>query len=232
MTDPTHQRPLSRRQLLAGLAAGAGLGALAMSRLGSSLVAADEPELAALDGAGTALARAERLRPPIPTGRPRPGVVWPNGVDAGLIPEPPPGKLIFPLLPGDSCGFHDDSYYHSRGSRTHLAVDIMSTAERPVFAVCDGQLTTRYSNTGTAGWGWTIDDASSNRRYKYFHCIEYANGFELGDTVRTGDVIGFVGSSGTGSATNFHLHFEVWEGTSRRLDPYPLLDVPASCDVW
>ena len=44
-------------------------------------------------------------------------------------------------------------------------------------------------------------------------------------------MIGFVGDSGT-TAGNYHLHFEVWEGTSRRLDPYPLLDVPDLCTVW
>lgn len=232
MTDRTNEpKPLTRRRLLGGLA-GIGLGALAIDRLGASSAAADDAQLVGLDDAGSALQRAERLRLLTPDGPPQQGTLWPNGFDAGLIPFPPAGKLIFPLEPGEFCGLHDDSYYHPRGSRTHFATDIMSTAEQPIYAVCDGQLTTRYSNTGTAGWGWTLDDANSERRYKYFHCIEYANGFRLGDHVRTGDVIGFVGSSGTGSATNFHLHFEVWEGSATRLDPYLLIDIPPTCDVW
>jgi murein DD-endopeptidase MepM/ murein hydrolase activator NlpD len=222
-------RPLTRRQLIAGLAAGAGIGALGLGRLGASMAGASGVDLSALDGAGTALARAERLQPPRPG--PDPSGRWPNGFDAGLLSEPPPGKLIFPLLPGDSCGFHHDGYYQPRGSRMHLAIDIMSSPNRPVYAVCDGELTTRYTNTGAAGWGWALDDSASNRRYKYFHCVEATNGFSLGDRVRRGDVIGFVGDTGT-SPGNYHLHFEVWEGGSARLDPYLYVDTPDTCSVW
>ena len=40
-----------------------------------------------------------------------------------------------------------------------------------------------------------------------------------------GDVLGFVGSSGTDSATNFHLHFEV-RPNNVPVNPLPLLDIP------
>lgn len=217
MTSPSSRPPaaISRRRLLLGLAVGAG--AIGAGKLGGSLASAVDPELSALTGPANALQSASRLGPP-----PRAKYV---------VPDPPPGKLIFPLLPDDACGFHDDSYYHPRGSRTHFAIDIMSTAGQPVLAVCDGVLTNRYTNTGTAGWGWTLEDSASNRRYKYFHCMEDANGFAVGNTVSVGDVIGYVGDSGT-TAGNYHLHFEVWEGTTNRLDPYPLLDVPDICAVW
>jgi murein DD-endopeptidase MepM/ murein hydrolase activator NlpD len=225
MTAPVRppSTSISRRRLLLGLAAGAG--AIGVGRFGGGLAAAVDPELTAMPGPASALETADRLGPP------QRGP-YPNPVDAGVVDPPPPGKLLFPLLPGASCGFHDDSYYHPRGtSRTHLAVDIMSTGGQPVYAVCDGVLSKRYTNTGAAGWGWTLDDSASNRRYKYFHCVEDANGLVTGDTVRLGDVIGFVGDSGT-TAGNYHLHFEVWEGTTTRLDPYPLLDVPEVCTVW
>jgi murein DD-endopeptidase MepM/ murein hydrolase activator NlpD len=222
--SPRSQHRLSRRRLLLGLAVGAG--AVGAHRLGGGgLASAVDPELIAMTGPASALEPADRLGAP-PTGE------HPNPIDDGIIDPPPPGKLIFPLQPGASCGFHDDSYYHPRGtSRTHLALDIMSTGGQPVYAVCDGVLSKRYTNTGAAGWGWTLDDSASNRRYRYFHCVEDANGLLTGDTVRLGDVIGYVGDSGT-SVGNYHLHFEVWEGTSQRLDPYPLLDLPTACTVW
>ena len=44
-----------------------------------------------------------------------------------------------------------------------------------------------------------------------------------------GDVLGFVGSSGTDSATNFHLHFEV-RPNNVPVNPLPLIDVPAGVD--
>jgi murein DD-endopeptidase MepM/ murein hydrolase activator NlpD len=233
MPDPdVPPRPLTRRQLLAGLAVGAGIGALGLGRLGASQAGAAD-DLAALDGAGSAIARAERLR--LPTG-PGPGGRWPNGFDAGVLTEPPEGKVIFPLLPGDSCGFHDDGYYQPRGNRLHGAIDIMSTPDRPVYAVSDGQLATRYTPPGDdphaygSGWGWELQDTSSNRNYRYFHCREWTNGFALGDRVRRGDVIAFVGDTGT-SAGNYHLHFEVREGSSQ-LDPSRYVDVPETCSVW
>jgi murein DD-endopeptidase MepM/ murein hydrolase activator NlpD len=218
------QHRLSRRGLLFGLAVGAG--AYGASRFGGGLASAVDPELTAMGGAAAPTERAERLGPP-PSNNPHR-----NGIDEGLVDPAPPGKLIFPLHPGASCGFHDDSYFHPRGtSRTHLALDIMSTAGQPVYAVCDGVLSDRFTNTGTAGWGWTLQDSASDRRYRYFHCVEDTNGFATGDTVRTGDVIGFVGDSGT-SEGNYHLHFEVWNGTTQRLDPYPLLVLPDTCTVW
>ena len=220
---------ISRRRLLIGLAAGAGV--IGASRFGAGPASADDLELTAMTGPASALETASRLGAPSGSSEPPRGP-FTNPIDAGIVDPPPPGKLLFPLLPGDSCGFHDDSYYHQRGCcRTHLAVDFMSTADQPVYAVCDGVLTNRYTNTGTAGWGWTLEDSASNRRYKYFHCVEDANGLAVGDTVRLGDVIGFVGDSGT-TAGNYHLHFEVWEGTTTRLDPYPLLDLPDDCTVW
>ena len=62
--------------------------------------------------------------------------------------------------------------------------------------------------------------------YKYFHLAEDPYGLREGSLVKMGDVLGFVGSSGTNSATNFHLHFEV-RPNNVPVNPLPLLDIPA-----
>jgi murein DD-endopeptidase MepM/ murein hydrolase activator NlpD len=92
--------------------------------------------------------------------------------------------------------------------------------------VADGQLVKWYTNTGTAGWGWTLYVAATKTTYKYFHMADNQNGLSVGSQVRMGDVLGFVGSSGTDSATNFHLHFEV-RPNNVPVNPLPLLDIPA-----
>ncbi len=69
----------------------------------------------------------------------------------------------------------------------------MGSAGRAVYAVADGVLTQRYTNTGTAGWGWTLYVAATNTSYKYFHLAEDANGLVQGAKVSRGDVLGFVG---------------------------------------
>jgi murein DD-endopeptidase MepM/ murein hydrolase activator NlpD len=157
----------------------------------------------ALNEAGQALVPAERLqfrKPPVPA-----------------------GKLLFPVDPGTDC-YVLDNFGDGRDldTRLHEGIDIMGSAGRAVFAVAGGTLTKRYTNTGTAGWGWILYDAATKTTYKYYHLAEDPHGLTEGATVEAGDIIGFVGSSGTSSATNFHLHFEVRPGNVA-VNPLPLL---------
>ena len=46
----------------------------------------------------------------------------------------------------------------------------------------------------------------------YLHLSRYAAGLKVGDRVRQGDIIGYVGS--TGMSTGPHLDFRVWKGGS------------------
>ena len=138
-------------------------------------------------------------------------------------PAVPAGKLQFPVDPGTDC-YVLDNFGDGRDldTRLHEGIDIMGSAGREVFAVAAGTLTKRYTNTGTAGWGWTLYDAETKTTYKYYHLAEDPHGLVEGDTVKAGDVIGFVGSSGTSGETNFHLHFEV-RPANVAVDPLPLL---------
>jgi murein DD-endopeptidase MepM/ murein hydrolase activator NlpD len=160
--------------------------------------------IARLNDAGTALETAERL---------------------ALRPPPvPDGKLLFPVSPGSDC-YVLDNFGDARGStRLHEGVDIMGSAGFPVFAVVSGVLTQRYTNTGTAGWGWTLYDRSTKTTYKYFHLAEDSVGLAVNSPVSAGQTIGYVGNSGTSGVDNFHLHFEV-RPNNVAVDPLPLLVV-------
>jgi murein DD-endopeptidase MepM/ murein hydrolase activator NlpD len=92
---------------------------------------------------------------------------------------------------GRCCGYY------------HQGVDIMADVNTPQLAAADGVLTKRYSGS-FFGWTLTGDDGVA---YKYFHNTPDDAGWSEGDRVEQGDVIGFVGDSGT-SAGNYHLHFE------------------------
>ena len=191
----------SRRRFLGtmlGAACACGLAATASPR------ARAEGSIARLDEPGSALKTAERL---------------------ALRPSPvPAGKLLFPVSPGSDC-YVLDNFGDARGStRLHEGVDIMGSAGLPVFAVVAGVLTQRYTNTGTAGWGWTLYDASTKTTYKYFHLAEDAVGLVEGSSVSAGQTIGYVGNSGTAGENNFHLHFEV-RPNNVAIDPLPLLVV-------
>lgn len=203
MCDSHVSRPhrFSRRRALLALAAGAG--ALAFGDALGAGVAAAEP----IDDPGTALAKAKRMRM-----SPRP------------IEPAPAGKLIFPMeIPAKPNIYILNNF---GDCRRHEGIDIMAAkGGNPVFAVADGELTKRYTDTGTAGWGWTLYVESTNVTYKYFHMAEDENGWAVGDNVKLGDVIGFVGNSGTYGVDNFHLHFEV-RPNNVPVNPLPLIDIP------
>ncbi len=131
---------------------------------------------------------------------------------------------MFPVSAGSDC-YVLDNFGDARGStRLHEGVDIMGSAGRSVVAVAAGVLTKRYTNTGTAGWGWTLYDESTDTSYKYFHLAEDAVGLAEGASVSVGQPIGYVGNSGTFGVNNFHLHFEV-RPRNVAIDPLPLLVV-------
>ncbi len=208
---PDEREPRSsRRRFVAtmiGAACACGLAATATA----TPRARAEGSIARLDEPGTALETAERL---------------------SLRPPPvPEGRLLFPVSPASDC-YVLDNFGDARGStRLHEGVDIMGSRGMPVFAVVAGVLTQRYNNTGTAGWGWTLYDASTKTTYKYFHLAEDAAGLSVGSSVSAGQTIGYVGNSGTTGEDNFHLHFEV-RPNNVAVDPLPLLVVdPKACGV-
>jgi murein DD-endopeptidase MepM/ murein hydrolase activator NlpD len=122
-----------------------------------------------------------------------------------------------------------DTYADARGSRRHEALDIMAPRHTPVRAVEGGRIVRLF--TSAAG-GLTIYqfDPTETYTYYYAHLDRYADGLKEGQTVRRGEVIGYVGSTGNASADAPHLHFAIfrltpekqwWEGEP--INPYPVL---------
>jgi murein DD-endopeptidase MepM/ murein hydrolase activator NlpD len=99
----------------------------------------------------------------------------------------------------------------------HQAIDIAAPKGTPVVAADSGYVV-------QAGW--------SNVGYGYMILINHGNGYltryahlsalnvEVGESVRKGQLIGRVGS--TGNSTGPHLHFEIIRGTAHR-NPFGLL---------
>ncbi|MBK1736026.1 hypothetical protein CKO15_12210 [Halorhodospira abdelmalekii] len=89
--------------------------------------------------------------------------------------------------------------------RPHLGVDLAAPAGSPVRAAGDGRVIERTRN---GGYGRVITiDHGSGYRTRYAHLNGYASGLREGDRVKRGQLIGYVGASGT--ATGPHLHYEV-----------------------
>ena len=123
-----------------------------------------------------------------------------------------------------------DTFSDARGSdRAHEAIDIMAPRGTPVVAAQDGTIAKLF--TSEAG-GLTIYqfDASGTFCYYYAHLDGYAPGLREGQTVKRGEFLGHVGSTGNASADAPHLHFAVFRLTPERqwwkgepINPYPIL---------
>lgn len=147
--------------------------------------------------------------------------------------EPPgPDQILFPIVvgPEDYC-YVTDSFGDCRDSgcsRSHAGVDIMADQGLPIRATVNGRLTKRYVDTGKtygAGHGWTLVDESANVTWKYFHMGRHEENLEVGDEVVQGQIIGYVGNTGTSGVlvdTNYHLHLE-YRPDGVATNPFPLL---------
>jgi murein DD-endopeptidase MepM/ murein hydrolase activator NlpD len=118
------------------------------------------------------------------------------------------------------------SFHDARGSRRHEAIDILAPRGTDVVAVEDGKIVKLF--TSAAG-GLTIYQFDPSERYVYYyaHLDRYAWGLKEGATVKKGDVIGYVGTTGNAPEGTPHLHFALskldpdrrwWGGTA--LDPF------------
>ena len=76
-----------------------------------------------------------------------------------------------------------------------------------------------------AGHYLVLDADDEDHDYVFMHLRTGSITVDEGDRVRTGQVIGEVGN--TGSSTGPHLHFEIWVGGwytgGEPIDPLPLL---------
>ena len=91
--------------------------------------------------------------------------------------------------------------------RPHTGVDYAAPAGTPVMTIGDGVVVER----GYKGDGGNTVKIKHNSVYTtaYLHLSKYAAGLKVGDRVKQGEVIGYVGSTGT--STGPHLDFRVWK---------------------
>ena len=110
----------------------------------------------------------------------------------------------------------------TRKVQPHTGVDYAAPAGTPVMTIGDGVVTSmKYEGAG----GNTVR-IKHNSIYStaYLHLSKYAKGLKVGQRVRQGDVIGYVGS--TGRSTGPHLDFRVWKNGSP-INPLKMDSPPA-----
>jgi murein DD-endopeptidase MepM/ murein hydrolase activator NlpD len=153
----------------------------------------------------------------------------PTAAALGLIPSLAelglPTLQAFPVQ--GRCGFTDSWQAPRPGGRKHEGVDIIGARGLAIYAVADGVITKMLTGGALSGNSirLTIGDGTY---FFYAHLDGFAAGLSAGQTVRAGQVIGYLGATG---ATSNHLHFEVHPQGGAAVNPYPIVKAVDACNV-
>lgn len=146
-------------------------------------------------------------------------------VDAAPAALPP---LVVPVE-GVAPQVIRDTFDDARGGRAHEAIDIAAPRGTPVVAAVDGTIAKLFASVPG---GITVYQFDVERRHAYYyaHLDRYAEGLREGQSVRRGETLGYVGSTGNARSDAPHLHFAVfrlgpdkrwWKGEA--VNPFPAL---------
>jgi murein DD-endopeptidase MepM/ murein hydrolase activator NlpD len=134
------------------------------------------------------------------------------------------GTIQWPFPTGVpiSDGFGYRSSPGGIGSTNHQGIDFNPGMGAPIQVIADG--TVRLAQKSDAGgYGcYVIVDHNVNglkfaSLYGHMQCASVA--MSKGDSVKVGDLVGKVGSTGT--STGAHLHFEIHDASDTPIDPMP-----------
>lgn len=162
-----------------------------------------------------------------------PGLSWPKvsrrGKPSVNVPAASTSGLLIPVQ-GIAASQLTDTFTDARSAnRLHDAIDIMAPAGTPVLAVADGHVEKLFDSKlgGLTIYHFNNDDTLA---YYYGHLQRYADGISEKQSIKRGQLLGYVGSTGNASPDGPHLHFAVfmlgpekqwWKGDA--INPYPLL---------
>ncbi|MGI8632775.1 MAG: peptidoglycan DD-metalloendopeptidase family protein [Solirubrobacterales bacterium] len=130
---------------------------------------------------------------------------------------------VFPVRGGHDYGTATNEYGTARG-RMHYGHDVFAECGVRLAAVAAG--TVHYAGyQSSAGHYVVIDSAIDGQSSVYMH-LRSPSRVQAGETVRTGETIGYVGESG--NAVGCHVHFELWTSPGwyrggKAYDPQPKL---------
>ncbi len=133
--------------------------------------------------------------------------------------SPVPGSLPVPVEGVRARQIADTWGGMRSGGRRHRGVDIFARRGTPVRSAARG-LVARVGRVQLGGNAVTVVGPGLYLHY-YAHLDSFGV-FRPGDTVREGDVLGYVGDTGNAKGTPCHLHYGLYRLTGRAVNPWPL----------
>ncbi|MBQ8576444.1 MAG: peptidoglycan DD-metalloendopeptidase family protein [Clostridia bacterium] len=161
---------------------------------------------------------------PVPAGTSTGTYVWP-------LPELPDDEMPLdengePYMPTNALALKNTYVSSGYGERTlwgaydfHLGLDIVAPVWTEIYA-CDGGVVTWATYTSSYGYMVRIKHENGVETV-YAHQAKLA--VQLGDIVEQGQLIGYVGSSGSSSGCHLHLEFRYNHVTT---DPLEYISIP------
>jgi peptidoglycan LD-endopeptidase LytH len=137
-------------------------------------------------------------------------------------------ELVIPVMGVEPSGLEDTFTAARDGDRQHNALDILAPRNTAILAADDGVILRMSSNT--LG-GITIYAADNNHEFVYYyaHLERYRDGLEAGASVKKGETIGYVGTTGNAPKDVPHLHFQImlWPSDGKWWNGEPVNPFPA-----
>ena len=136
-----------------------------------------------------------------------------------------PTLQVFPMQ--GRCGFTDTWGQSRSEGRSHEGTDVIGARGLALYATNDGVIS-KVSTGGRLGGNAIYVKIPNGTYFYYAHLDNFAPGMAAGVPVKAGQVIGYVGSTGT---TTPHLHFEVHPFGGAAVNPYAILKAADACNV-
>ncbi len=150
--------------------------------------------------------------------------------------DKPPYQMVFPVA---GTSRFSDTFGAPRGPNfTHQGEDIFGAKGQPLVAVTDGTITHMRWGTGSRSGNLLQLTDDSGWFYYYIHLNNdspgtddgvnrydqaFADGITIGQRVKAGEIIGYLGDAGDAENTAPHLHFEVHKPGTGAINPNPAL---------
>ena len=117
-----------------------------------------------------------------------------------------------------------DTWGASRSQgRAHEGIDILAPRGTKVYRATDGLIADLRNNNLGGKVIWVMGPAGS--WHYYAHLDSHKRGLNVGDAVKKGDLIGYVGNTGNARSTAPHLHYGIYLNGKGRgaVNPFPYL---------
>jgi murein DD-endopeptidase MepM/ murein hydrolase activator NlpD len=140
--------------------------------------------------------------------------------------SPTPPSTGAHRLPISGPFSYGDGFGVDRPGHMHQGIDLLAPKGTPILAPRSGTVTKVAYQAGGAGYYVVLSGTGEVYDYVFMHMIKGSVLVTQGETVKIGQQIGNLGS--TGASSGPHLHFEIWDGPwaakGKPVDPRPFLN--------